>query len=101
MNSRRSASRRPLPSGPVVVVARSDDRVNKAAWVSRLRLRHPTECVSIGGPVAVGSYFDPETVAVWSRDFLQGILELLGHENGRGKSIDLFALHGHPILTCP
>ncbi|KAI9814501.1 MAG: hypothetical protein M1826_002248 [Phylliscum demangeonii] len=81
MFSVASPSRVPVPQGQVMVIARSDERADQAAWVSRLRLAHPAGCGGLGGPIEVGSYFDPETITSQGRGFLEGVLEELGNQN--------------------
>ncbi|KAI9812502.1 MAG: hypothetical protein M1826_002833 [Phylliscum demangeonii] len=83
MFSIASASRVPVPSGQAMVIARSDERADQAAWVTRLRRAHPARCESIGGPIGVGSYFDPETITTQGRGFLEGVLQELSSKNGQ------------------
>ncbi|KAI9812837.1 MAG: hypothetical protein M1826_002758 [Phylliscum demangeonii] len=81
MFSIASPSRVPVPMGQVMVIARSDERADQAAWVSRLRRAHPTGCEGVGRSVELGSYFDPETIATQGRGFLEGVLQELGSKN--------------------
>ncbi|KAI9824653.1 MAG: hypothetical protein M1826_007292 [Phylliscum demangeonii] len=83
MFSLSSASRLPVPLGQVMIVARSDERADKAAWASRLRQTHRAGCATIGGPMGIGSYFDQGTIATQGRDFLEGVLKELSNENAR------------------
>ncbi|KAI9819663.1 MAG: hypothetical protein M1826_001124 [Phylliscum demangeonii] len=78
-----SASRVAVPLRQVMVIARSDEQADQAPWVSRLRLAHPSGCEGIGGPIRVGSYFDPMTITTQGRSFLEGVLQELSHQNGQ------------------